>query len=105
MKLREYVVVLLAVAALGAGPPPQVPPAQRLPPEPPSAWNKLKSGARRLLPGAESPAAQGDVRYDDQVRQATAVAPQPVQPRRRPFFKGPVQPKRTLSEYMAWEKP
>lgn len=98
MKLRKCVVVLLAMAVLGASPPPGVPPAPQ-----PSAWSKLKSGAKRLIPGtATEQTSQPKVRYDDQVRPATAVAPQP---RRRSFFKSPQQPRRSLSEYMAWEKP
>lgn len=98
MKLRKCVVVLLAIAALGAGPPPGVQPAAQ-----PSAWNKLKSGAKRLLPGADAePAARSQVHYDEQVQPATAVA---TQPRRRSFFKSQQSPRRTLSEYMAWEKP
>ncbi len=98
MKLRKCVVVFLDVAALGAGPPSREQPAPQ-----PSAWSKLKSGATRLLPGAGGePGGRSQVRYDDQVKPATAIAPQP---RRRSFFKAPQQPRRTLSEYMAWEKP
>jgi hypothetical protein len=85
-----------------------------------SAWSKLKSGVLRVLPGADDDAAaslansQQSVRRDAQVRPANANQPVPPQaappaatrksPRRGLFArKGP--PGRTVSEYMAQEKP
>jgi hypothetical protein len=131
MKLRPWLMLLLATLLMAAAPPVRQ--------APPSTWDKLKSGAQRLLPraparpqsasqrslpdaainaGRSGSALSGqpaNVRRDQQVRQATAVEaarPKPVpaahstrKPSRPGLFSREKRPSRTLSQYMAQEKP
>jgi hypothetical protein len=132
MKLQPWLMLILAALLMAAAPPMRQA-------APPSAWDKLKSGAQRLLPKA--PARQqsaqprelpntttragrsgsvlsgqpSNVRHDPQVRPATAVEtarPKPPLAARsarkasRPgLFSREKRPSRTLSQYMAEEKP
>lgn len=105
----------LATNASQAAPPQQR--AAMQPAAPQSTWSKLKSGVLRVLPGAEDgaptllPDSQPAMRRDGQVRPASANQPiaRPPQPARkasrRGLFSRKGTPGRTVSEYMAQEKP
>lgn len=109
MQLRHCIVIVLATLALGAAPP-----GMRGDAPQDSTWGRFKSGALRLLPGGDRtnaqplpigqdhPVGQPSMKPDPRVRPATAVT---VEPRRRGLFGRERRPQRTLSDYMAWEKP
>jgi hypothetical protein len=132
MKLQPWLMLLLATLLMAAAPPVRQAAS-------PSAWDKLKNSAQRLLPkasvrpqsaqqrnlpdasvnsGRSGSALSGqpaNMRRDPQVRQATVVEPARPKPApaahgtRRPsrsgLFSREKRPSRTLSQYMAQEKP
>ena len=133
MKFQTWFILLLATQLMAAAPPLRQPAA-------PSAWEKLKNGAQRLIPksptrsqssqrsthmppeieinsdrvGSALTGQSSDLRRDTQVRPATAVESLPHAPGAARKSKKPPRPAlltrekrpaRTLSQYMAEEKP
>ena len=124
MKPKQWAILLLAMWLMAAAPPDQryVPPtslwsrfvaaAKRLvhvpfgqPRHEPANWNAPRAGS---VLSTSPPEHEATVRRDDDVRQATAVEPaaEATRTARKPWlFSRPERPSRTVSDFMAEEKP
>jgi hypothetical protein len=106
MKRKSGMLVALAILALAAAPPPEPSGKGQ------SGWSRLVEGAKSAIHlGRDEPRATKR-RVDPAVRQATASQPRvsgagssSASTKRGGWFSRPQRQKRTLSEYMAQEKP